>query len=85
MALKIPPPQQPAIEGKKFTFPWYRAFEQLFNPTGPTSINGFEVAGLPDASKPGQVIYVSDEAGGAVLAFSDGTDWRRVTDRNVVS
>ena len=30
-------------------------------------------------------IYVSDETGGAVLAFSDGTNWRRVTDRAVVS
>lgn len=31
------------------------------------------------------IIYVTDEAGGAVLAFSDGTNWRRVTDRAVVS
>jgi hypothetical protein len=31
------------------------------------------------------MIYVSDETGGAVLAFSDGTNWRRVTDRNIVS
>jgi hypothetical protein len=31
------------------------------------------------------MIYVSDEAGGAIPAFSDGTNWRRVTDRAVVS
>lgn len=31
------------------------------------------------------MIYVPDEAGGAVMAFSDGTDWRRVTDRAVIS
>ena len=31
------------------------------------------------------MIYVSDETGGAVPAFSDGTNWRRVTDRAVVS
>lgn len=31
------------------------------------------------------VIFVSNEAGGATLAFSDGTNWRRVQDRNVIS
>lgn len=33
----------------------------------------------------GAIIYVTDETGGAVLAFSDGTDWRRVTDRAVIA
>lgn len=42
-------------------------------------------ASLPPAAPAGQMIYVSDEAGGAVPAFSDGSDWRRVTDRAVVS
>lgn len=45
----------------------------------------YTVATVPDASEPGRMIYVSDEAGGAVPAFSDGTNWRRVTDRAVVS
>ncbi len=45
----------------------------------------FTVASLPSASDAGCVIYVSDETGGAVLAFSDGTNWRRVTDRAIVS
>lgn len=46
----------------------------------------YTVAGVPSAaSYPRGVIYVSNEAGGAVLAFSDGTSWRRVTDRAVVS
>lgn len=40
---------------------------------------------LPSATYKGRIIYVDDEAGGAVLAFSDGTNWRRVTDRAVVS
>ena len=31
------------------------------------------------------LIYVSNEAGGAVIAFSDGTNWRRVTDRAIIS
>lgn len=47
----------------------------------------YGVATLPDAVAVGAggIIYVSDEAGGPVLAFSDGTDWRRSTDRAVVS
>ena len=45
----------------------------------------YTVATLPDASEPGRMIYVSDEAGGAVVAFSDGANWLRVTDRAVVS
>lgn len=49
-------------------------------------VKSYTVSGLPDAaSNTGGIIFVSDEAGGAVIAFSDGTDWRRVTDRNVVS
>jgi hypothetical protein len=45
----------------------------------------FAVANLPSATDPARIIYVSDETGGAVLAFSDGTNWRRVTDRSVVA
>jgi len=33
----------------------------------------------------GSTIYVTDETGGAILAFSDGTNWLRVTDRAVIS
>jgi hypothetical protein len=46
-----------------------------------------DVASLPSAAArgAGALIHVTDEAGGAVVAFSDGTDWRRVTDRAVVS
>ena len=33
----------------------------------------------------GQMIYVTNETGGAVPAFFDGTTFRRVTDRNVIS
>lgn len=43
------------------------------------------VSSLPSAASwTGSMIYVSDEAGGAVPAFSDGTNWRRCTDRAVV-
>lgn len=48
--------------------------------------DSYTVATLPAAAdNPRLTVYVSDEAGGAVLAFSDGTSWRRVTDRAVVS
>jgi len=42
-------------------------------------------AALPAATATGSLIYVTDEVGGAVPAFSDGAAWRRVTDRAVVS
>lgn len=46
----------------------------------------FTVGTLPSAGgNTGRLVYVSDEAGGAVPAFSDGASWRRVTDRAVVS
>lgn len=50
-------------------------------------VSSFTVAGLPSASTygAGAVIYVSNEAGGATIAFSDGTNWRRVIDRAVVA
>lgn len=62
-------------------------------PTTPLHVNGaarvgsFTVAGVPSASTSGagSIIYVSNETGGAVLAFSDGTNWRRVADRAIIS
>jgi hypothetical protein len=40
---------------------------------------------LPSAGAAGSMIYVTNESGGAVPAFADGTNWRRVTDRAIVS
>lgn len=46
----------------------------------------FTVATVPSASgNAGAMIYVSNESGGATIAFSDGTNWRRVHDRQIVS
>lgn len=39
---------------------------------------------VPDVNSPG-LIFVSDDVGGSVPAFSDGTNWRRVTDRDIIS
>lgn len=46
----------------------------------------YTVATVPDVStnKRG-LIFVTDETGGVVPAFSDGTSWRRCTDRNIIS
>ncbi len=54
---------------------------------GPLRVKSYLKAALPTASAEGAgaILYVSDEAGGAVLAFSDAVSWRRVTDRAVVS
>ncbi len=47
---------------------------------------GYTVATVPSAATYARgLIYVSDEVGGAVIAFSDGTNWRRLTDRAIVS
>lgn len=55
--------------------------------TGSMRLPSYTVAGAPSASThgAGSMIYVSNESGGAVVAFSDGSSWRRVTDRAVIS
>ena len=45
----------------------------------------YTVATLPVATPAGGNIFVTDESGGAVPAFSDGVSWRRYTDRAIVS
>lgn len=53
---------------------------------GPIRPKTYTVSTVPAATAgAGQLIYVSDESGGATLAFSDGTEWRRMSDRAVVS
>ena len=60
---------RPTVDAPQFLVPFQKA--QL-------------TAASAAASYP-SLIYVTDEAGGAVPAFSDGTNWRRVTDRAIVS
>ena len=66
------------------TVPAIGDFEYISDIFGPTG-DSYKVDGLPSAAQPGQMIYVSDETGGSVMAFSDGSNWRRITDRVVVS
>ena len=53
----------------------------------PLPLRVYAVLGLPDPTQfiNGDYIFVSDETGGPIPAFSDGTNWRRVTDRAIVS
>jgi hypothetical protein len=50
-------------------------------------LKSFTVATMPGATSEGAgtMIYVSDAATGAIPAFSDGTDWRRVDTRAVIT
>ena len=52
---------------------------------GPVRVKSYGKSGLPSAAPAGQMAYVSDEAGGAIIAFSDSSAWRRLSDRAVVS
>lgn len=54
--------------------------------SAPLVLNAYTVSTVPTAGDyTGGLIYVSDETGGATVAFSDGTNWRRVQDRVIVS
>lgn len=53
---------------------------------GPVKVGNYTVGTVPSAAAgAGQTIYVSNEVGGATLAFSDGAAWRRVADRTVIA
>jgi hypothetical protein len=58
----------------------------LSNPAPATiTLPAFTVATVPSAATAGRLIYVSNEVGGPVVCFSDGTNWLRVTDRAIAS
>jgi hypothetical protein len=53
----------------------------------PTSHDSYTVseAGSISGMSSGDMIFVSDETGGATMAFYDGSNWRRIQDRAVIS
>lgn len=53
----------------------------------PTSHDSYTVseANALTYINPGDMIFVSDETGGATMAFYDGSNWRRIQDRAVIS
>lgn len=54
---------------------------------GPVRIGSSTVAALPDpaASATGAMIYVTDLSNGGEIAFSDGTTWRKMSDRTPIT
>ncbi len=52
--------------------------------TGALELRSYTVATLP-APGTADLVYVSDETGGATLAFYNGTNWKRVQDLVTVS
>lgn len=67
---------------------WAARLVQALSQTeiGPVPLAAHVKTKLPSAAKAKyHMILVTDEVGGAVPAFSDGTNWRRVTDRAVVA
>ncbi len=59
------------------------ALAQTF--TVPPVVPSFTVSGAPSASPAAQIGFCTDETGGAVLCFSDNTNWLRSTDRAVIA
>ncbi|WP_439539459.1 hypothetical protein [Sphingomonas sp.] len=53
----------------------------------PPKLPSYTVAGLPNPTTvaAGAQAFCTNETGGAVPVFSDGTDWRRVTDRTIAA
>lgn len=63
----------------------HRLIAQLDRFAATRTLPKFSVLNLPKATPAAQMIYVVDESGGAVPVFSDGANWRRTTDRAIVS
>lgn len=52
---------------------------------GAAPLPSYTVATVPVSAVAGTQIFVTDEVGGSIPAFWDGTNWRRVTDRAIIS
>lgn len=82
----LPSATTPVLQGPAFSqwwFTWLSAIQSAL--TGPFQFSSYTVATLPNPKTAGQMIYVSDAATGAIPAFSDGTNWRRVDDRAIIT
>lgn len=86
----IPTAGTPLLEGQNAARVWYdfwsdvgRLAQSVLN--GTQGLRSYTVATLPAPQSDGLMAFCSDEAGGAVPVFSLAGQWRRVTDRAVVS
>ena len=88
--LNIPPPPYSRDITDDAWIEWLRAVYPRLQP-GPFQLPGYAVANVPPANVWGDgtdftsLIMVSNETGGLTLAFSDGTNWRRVQDRAIIA
>ena len=83
-----PPPRQTQSIELRALYGWAVRLADLFNEQHglALTLQGYTVATVPDATiYEGRLIYITDETGGSSPAFSDGTNWRRTTDRAIIS
>lgn len=59
-------------------------FYDLGAVVGKFVLQNVKVSEVPSGAS-GQIVFVTDEAGGPTIAFFDGSDWRRTTDNQVIS
>jgi len=87
--LPSPPRQEQNVSSQQWKEWLFSLYDRV--KTGPFQIHGYTVSNLPaadlhsDGDSFSSLVFVSDETGGATLAYSDGTNWRRVQDRAIVS
>ncbi|WP_051469518.1 DUF2793 domain-containing protein [Chelativorans sp. J32] len=62
------------------------AFRDVHHSGAPAVLRSYSVASLPSASAAGAgaMVFVTDASGGAAPAFSDGTNWRKVTNGTLI-
>lgn len=86
--LPIPQHGQKLVDGEGIAKSGFQLFLDavgLNSTTGRVNLLSYTVATVPSAGEGYGLILVTDEVGGAVPAFSDLTDWRRTTDRAIIS
>lgn len=82
----LPSSQSPVLQGAAFSqwwFTWLGAVQNAL--TGPFQLSSYEVADLPSPNNAGQWVYVNNAVGGAIPAFSDGSNWLRCDTRAIVT
>ena len=90
MTISAPSPDQIVLQPVGFLaqvwMRWVLDVSSVLGGRQPLALVPYTVMTLPDAARwKRHMVVVTDETGGEVLAISDGTVWRRQTDRAVVS
>ena len=86
----LPNKGTPLLEGSLMAREWYDFMIDLglvanAIRNGTSALRSYTVSTLPDPASDGLLAFCTDEVGGAVPVFSLAGQWRRVTDRAVVS